>query len=270
MIPARAKGSLLLPLVAVDRPPRSPLVVRSILLAIFPPTQPLNSQGCPRLRAATAARGSTALLARSAPPPHARAPAIAAPPARPARYRGRLSPRTLANTTCSRGALSPRGYRCGAPVDATRCAWASLPWWRGGGAFGFRPRYALSGVAPPLRPLRSPSGPRSSLFVRTLRAALPACSQGARARWACPAAGPPPLCRAALPFLPRKNCDSGARRGLAPAAPLAPSQRSVAVAPPWPQRAVARVSRSPFGRVRPRPQGPRAPFLPRPRYAGER
>ena len=133
-----------------------------------------------------------------------------------------------------------------------------------------RPRSALSGVAPPRWALRSPAGPRSSLFVRTLRAALPACSQGARARRACPAAGPPPLCRAATPFLTRKNCDSGARRGLAPAAPLAPSQRSVAVAPPWPQRTVARVSRSPFGRVRPRPQGPRALFLPRPRYAGER
>ena len=133
-----------------------------------------------------------------------------------------------------------------------------------------RPRSALSGVAPPLRPLRSPPGPRSSLFVRTLRAALPACSQGARARWACPAAGPPPLCRAATPFLPRKNCDSGCRRGLAPAAPLAPSQRSVAVAPPWAQRVVTRVSRSRRGHARPRPRGPCAPFLPRPRYAGER
>ena len=270
MVPARAKGSLLLPLVAVDRPPRSPLVVRSILLAIFPPTQPLNSQGCLRLRAATAARGSTALLARSAPPPHARAAAIAAPPALLARYRGRSPPHTFAHTACALGVLSPRGYRCGAPVNVTRCAAASLPWWRGGGAFGYRPRSALSGVAPPRWALRSPAGPRSSLFVRTLRAALPACSQGARGRRARPAAGPPPLCRAASPFLPRKNCDSGARRGLAPAAPLAPSQRSVAVAPPWPQRAVARVSRSPFGRVRPRPQGPRVPFLPRPRYAGER
>lgn len=197
----------------------------------------MNSQGCLRLRAATAARGLAALLVRSAPPPLA--------------------------TPSSGHSLRLRG--AGLRSRATAC--------KGRAAFGRgdpRPRSALSGVAPPRWALRSPAGPRSSLFVRTLRAALPACSQGARARWACPAAGPPPLCRAASPFLTRKNCDSGARRGLAPAAPLAPSQRSVAVAPPWAQRAVARVSRSPFGRVRPRPQGPRAPFLPRPRYAGER
>lgn len=197
----------------------------------------MKSQGCLRLRAATAARGLAALLHRSAPPP------IATPSSG-------LFPRLRGAVLRSR---------------ATAC--------KGRAAFGRgdpRPRSALSGVAPPRWALRSPARPRSSLSVRTLRAALPACSQGARARWACPAAGPPPLCRAATPFLTRKNCDSGARRGLAPAAPLAPSQRSVAVAPPGPQRAVARVSRSPFGRVRPRPQGPRAPFLPRPRYAGER
>lgn len=49
--------------------------------------------------------------------------------------------------------------------------------------------------------LRSPARPRSSLFVRTLRAALPACSQGARGRRACAAAGSPaPLPRrVALP-----------------------------------------------------------------------
>ena len=197
----------------------------------------MNSQGCLRLRAATAAKGLAALLVRSAPPPFA---------------------------TPSSG-RSPRLRGAGLRSRATAC--------KGRAAFGRgdpRPRSALSGVAPPCWALRSPAGPRSSLSVRTLRAALPACSQDARARWARPAAGPPPLCRAASPFLPRKNCDSGARRGLAPAAPFAPSPRSVAVAPPWAQRVVTRVSRSPFGRARPRPRGPRAPYLPRPRYAGER
>lgn len=197
----------------------------------------MNSQGCLRLRAATAARGLAALLVRSAPP--------------------RYAPRSSALSPRLRGAALRRRAAACSPRGALALRYA-------------RPHSALSGVAPPLRPLRSPSGPRSSLFVRTLRAALPACSQGARVRRACAAAGPPPLCRAASPFLTRKNSDSGARRGLAPAAPLAPSQRSVAVAPPWAQRAVTRVSPSPFGRVRPRPQGPRAPFLPRPRYAGER
>lgn len=254
----------------VDSHPESQLVARSILRAIFPPTQPLNSQGCLRLRAALAARGSTALLDRSAPPPHARAPAIAAPPALLARYRACQPTPNYAKATLPLRWATPLGLSPRGSGWHARCAAASLPWWRGGGAFGHRPRSALSGVAPPRWALRSPAGPRSSLFVRTLRAALPACSQGARGRWARPAAGPPPLCRAASPFLPRKNSVSGCRRGLAPAAPFAPSPRSVAVAPPWAQRVVTRVSRSPFGRARPRPRGPRAPFLPRPRYAGER
>ena len=84
------------------------------------PARPLRAASprpCPRYR-----HPSRSPCALSRPAAY-RAPA----PAQPARYRGRAPPRTLADTACPRGALSPRGYRCVAPGYATRCAAASLP-----------------------------------------------------------------------------------------------------------------------------------------------
>ena len=141
----------------------------------------MNSQGCLRLRAATAARGLAALLARSAPPP-------------------------LATPSSGR---SPRLRGAGLRSRATAC--------KGRAAFGRgdpRPRSALSGVAPPLRPLRSPSGPRSSLFVRTLRAALPKCEPRSQ-RYA----GSPLLPLVAV-YRPLRSFTAGLATGDSPLLPL--------------------------------------------------
>lgn len=230
----------------------------------------MNPQGALRRRAATAANVSRALLPRSAPPrlrwlqgaAVATATRSRSTPPQPA------APVLYARAVALRAAAPPP--RSGSPPAATSRAPSPLSLGVALGPASARPRVALSGIAPPRWALRSPAGPRSSLFVRSLRAALPACSQDARCRRACPAAGPPPLCRAAARFRQRKNSDSGDGRALALGAAIALSWRSVAVAPSFAQRAVARVGRSRFGLARPRPRGPRALSSPRPRYAGER
>lgn len=126
------------------------------------PARPLRAASprpCPRYR-----RHSRSARALSR-PAACRAPA----PAQPARYRGRPPPRTLAKTAFSRGALSPRGYRCGAPVDATRCAAASLPLPRFGCShalrLGFAPVVARRGrvrVSAALRSKRCRAAPSAA------------------------------------------------------------------------------------------------------------